>query len=282
MAKSTKRAAASSSLVVRNVKFEIGPQVPRYWHGGRRSLTIFMNNLSIFFPEGERFFIRSVKEQVHKVKSAKVAAEARDFYVQEAYHTREHERYNDMLREQGYPIDRLEKRIRWILKNVGRGLPKRFHLAATCSLEHFTALMAHFLLNDPRLLAGAHPAMAALWRWHAAEENEHKAVAFDVYKEAGGNYPERAVVMFCTTVIFWGLVIDQQARLMKTEGIAGDAKEWAALFKFLFVEPGGMFGLARGYLDYYRPGFHPWDFDNRDLLEKWKREFAVNKAYKAA
>ena len=39
----------------------------------------------------------------------------------------------------------------------------------------------------PQLLEGAHPAMVALWKWHAAEENEHKNVAFDVYKAAGGS-----------------------------------------------------------------------------------------------
>ena len=33
----------------------------------------------------------------------------------------------------------------------------------------------------------ADPAMAKLWRWHALEETEHKAVAFDVFQQVSGN-----------------------------------------------------------------------------------------------
>jgi predicted metal-dependent hydrolase len=272
-----------SKLVVRNVKFGLTPKLPRYWNGGRKSVTIFYNNLSLFFPEGERFFIRSVKNHIAKVTSEKTKAEARDFYVQEAYHTREHELYNAILAAQGYPVEEIDARIKFILGNVKARLPQRWNLAATCALEHFTALLATFLLTTPELLADAPPEMQALWRWHAAEENEHKAVAYDVYQEAGGNYPERAVIMFFTTVIFAGIIAAHQAQMMKTDGIAADPREWLALARHLFLgEPGRMFALTGEYLDYYRPGFHPWDHDHSDLLTAFKKDFARNKAYRAA
>ncbi|MBC7174526.1 MAG: hypothetical protein H5U40_18925, partial [Polyangiaceae bacterium] len=47
--------------------------------------------------------------------------------------------------------------------------------------------------------------------------------------------------------------------------------EWVTLVDFLFFRPGGMGRLARLYLDYYRPGFHPSDIDATELLEQWKR-----------
>lgn len=274
--------SAIPKLEIRNLKFAIGPGVPRYWHGGRRSVTIFLNNLSIFFPEGEKFFIKSVKAFANRVTDPKLAADVKAFYAQEGVHSREHVRYNKMLRDQGYPIDKLEHRVEQILKLVQATLPKRFQLSATCALEHFTALMAGILLEDPKLLEGAHPAMAALWKWHAAEENEHKAVAFDVYKQVAGNYPERAVVMAIASVIFWALVIEYQYRLMKTDGIHHDPQEWAALLRFLFVEPGGMPRMIREYVKYYKPGFHPWDIDNSALLEAWRKEFATSPEYKSA
>lgn len=262
--------SVSPTIEVRNLRFDTDERVPRFWHGGRRSVTIFFDNLSIFFPHGERFFIAAVKAHRDKLTDPRLLEEVKAFVAQEGIHTREHIHYNEMLRERGYPIEEMEKRVERILKTVTRLMPKRWRLAVTCNLEHFTSLMGHFILNDPRLLEGADPTMAALWRWHAAEENEHKAVAFDVYREVGGNYPERAVSMVFTTVIFWAKVLEHQARMMHREGIVFSAKEWAALVDFLFFRPGGMFRLFLHYLDYYRPGFHPWDHDNRDLLEAWK------------
>jgi uncharacterized protein len=264
---------------VRNLKFELGPSVPRFWHGERKSLTLFFNSLSIFFPPGERFFITSVKAFRKRIHDPVLAADAKAFYAQEAIHSREHVRYNDMLREQGYPVDAMERRIERILRVVTALVPIRLQLAATCALEHFTALMAHLLLNDTRLLEGADPTMAALWKWHAAEENEHKAVAFDVFRTIGGSYFERVVVMLFATVIFWAKVLEQQVRLMWMEGILFSLGEWSALFGFLLVRPGGMLGLVPMYLDYFRPRFHPWELDNQGLLDAWKQELAGSEAY---
>ncbi len=184
-----------------------------------------------------------------------------------------------MLAAQGYPVIAMERRVEALLRRVRRSLPRRWQLSATCALEHFTAVMAHYLLSDPRLLEGANPVMAKLWRWHAAEENEHKAVAFDVYQLAGARYVERAVVMVLTSVIFWAKVIEHQIRLMHTEGILWSPREWGALGRFLFVDPGGAGIVVRHYFAYYRPRFHPWQLDNRDLLETWKRELELDPAY---
>jgi uncharacterized protein len=92
---------------VRNLKFEVR-EVERYWHGQRKSVTAFFNNLSIFFPAGERFFIASVKAHRDYVRDPQLAEEARIFYAQEGVHTREHVRYNTMLHEQGYPIEAMK------------------------------------------------------------------------------------------------------------------------------------------------------------------------------
>jgi hypothetical protein len=264
---------------VRNVRFEFDAGVPRYWHGGRASVTLFFNNLSVFFPAGERFFIASLKQQSARIQAPELQAAVKAFCGQEAIHSREHLRYNQMLRTQGYPIAAMDQRVEALLARISRTMSARVQLSITCALEHFTAMMAHLLLSDPRLLEAAHPTMAALWRWHAAEENEHKATAYDVYRLTSGTYLERAMVMLVTTVMFWGRVIEQQVRLMRHDGILFSSREWLALIRFLFFDPGGMFQLMRLYAHYYRPSFHPWDLDNRALLEQWKTEFALSRSY---
>jgi len=266
-------------LQVRNLRFDVGDEVPRYWHGGKRAITLFFDNLSIFFPAGERFFISAVKAHAGDVKDPELLEQTRAFCAQEGIHSREHIRYNEMLRAQGYPIEAMERRVERILARVTRRTKPRARLAATCALEHFTALLAHFVLSDDRLLEGAHPVMAALWRWHSAEENEHKAVAFDVYRQAGGGYVERVLAMIVATMIFWAKVFEHQVRLMRADGILFSGREWYALFRFLFIAPGGLTNLFLPYFEYYRPSFHPWQLDNRSLLEAWKNELAASPAY---
>jgi predicted metal-dependent hydrolase len=265
--------------IVRNLRFEIDQTVPKYWHGGRRSVTIFLDNLSVFFPAWERFFVKAVRAHQSFVKDEELMKDVRAFCGQEGVHGREHERMNEVVKSQGYPIEDMEKRVQAILDRVSANSPEIMQLGVTCALEHFTALMGEMLLGSRGLLEGAHPAMVALWNWHAAEENEHKNVAFDVYRAAGGDYTTRVLSMIGATFIFWTKVIEQQARMMKSDGILLSGSEWYGLFKFLFINPGGMAPLFRLYFEYFRPSFHPSDIDCTPLLEQWRREFAEQPVY---
>jgi predicted metal-dependent hydrolase len=267
---------------VRPRRFEIDASVPRYWHGGRRSITTFFDNLSAFFPGGERFFIQSVRAHEKYVTDERLAAEVRAFCGQEGAHSREHARYNAWLVERGCPVDARERLAASELQTVSERLPKRMGLAVTCALEHFTALMGLALLEDPRVLEGAHPVMADLWRWHAAEESEHKAVAYDVYLAAGGTYVERTIVMIVVSILFWLEVMVHQVRLTRADGTLWRLREWAALLGFLFVRPGGMRAVFRRYVHYFRPGFHPNDIDSRSVIDEWRRTYDASPAPREA
>jgi predicted metal-dependent hydrolase len=264
--------------IVRNLRFALDESVPQYWHGGRRSVSIFLDNLSVFFPAGERFFVKAVRAHQAFVKDEKLQAEVRAFCGQEGVHGREHEHYNELVRR-FYPTEEMEKRVEALLDHVSARAPEIGQLGVTCALEHFTALLGHFLLRDPRLLEGAHPSMDALWRWHAAEENEHKTVAFDVFKAAGGTYRTRVWTMVGATVIFWAKVIEQQARMMEASDILYSPEEWTALLRFLFIDPGGMFPLIQKYFQYFRPNFHPADIDSDGVLDQWRADYDVSPLY---
>jgi predicted metal-dependent hydrolase len=206
----------------------------------------------------------------------------RTFCGQEGVHSREHSRYNAMLRAQGYPVEALERGVERLLRRVSKSIPARWQLAATCALEHFTALMAHSLLGDPRVLDGADPTMAALWRWHAAEENEHKSVAYDVYLAAGGTYAERVFIMVAASIIFWAKVFEHQVRMMRVDGTVWSLREWRDLVSFLAVRPGALRIVTRHYFAYFRPGFHPSQIDSEALLAAWRAEVAASDLYARA
>lgn len=252
------RAPNTVPFPVRDRRFDLS-DVPRHWHPAGPAVSRFFDNLSLFFPQGEAFFIRSVKAFARELDDPALSDAVRRFYGQEAFHGREHRRYNRLLAGQGIPADAMEGRVARLLDRVQRRVPRRWQLAATCALEHFTASLAHGVLTDPRLLDGAHPTMAGLWRWHALEEFEHREVAFEVYRAAGGTPAERNLVMLATTLIFWAKVVEHQVRLMGHDGILSDVGEWRRLVRFLFVEPGTLRRLIPTWLAWYRPGFHPAD-----------------------
>lgn len=260
-------------LEVRNPRFSLG-DVPKYWHGRGRAVSIYFDGLSIFFPAGERFFISSVRAHRQHASPA-LLRDVAAFNAQEGIHGREHDAYNAHLAKHGYPVARLERKVDRLLRFAKRVLPRRSQLAVTCALEHFTGSMAQLILGEPRNLEGADPNMAALWRWHAAEESEHKSVAFDVFRAAGGTEVERMGMMVIASAFFWAKVIEHQVTMTRADGCALSVEEWGNLGRFLFVEPGGMWSLGRAWLRYFRPGFHPSDIDDSALLDAWKRSYGA-------
>ena len=244
---------------------------PRWWMGNDPIATAFYNGLSALFPLGERFFMDSVKSFRHAT-DGKLKEQVADFLFQEAMHTREHVVFNKMATDAGYDIKKLENRagriLGWARK---KGAIKQ--LAATAALEHFTAMLAHAVLADPRHFAGAPEEARQMWEWHAMEEIEHKAVAYDTYMAALRKWPGvirwalRSIVMFVATILFIYAVVLNTRDLFREDGI-NTGKSWRQLFSFLFFKPGMMRAVLKSYFTYYKPGFHPWEEDDRGLLAK--------------
>jgi uncharacterized protein len=263
----------ATQIEVRNRSFEVDAKRARFWHGGRRAVTAYWDNLSLFFPEGERFFVETVNAHRGQVTDPVLQQEVRDFCAQEGFHRREHARYNALLSSFGYPVADMERRTARTLNRVRRILPRRWQLGVTVALEHFTALLGTLVFSWSHSLSGADPTMAAMWRWHALEENEHKAVTFDVFQAAGGTYVGRCLLMLATTVIFWAKVVGQQVRLMWADGTLFNPREHADLFRFLFLGPGGgMQRLLPDYFAFFSPRFHPAREGDRERLEAWRAQ----------
>jgi len=260
----------------RDLHFELGNADMVRWHPAGVHVTQFFNALSLMFPDGERFFTGSVRHFRDEIDDPRLASEVRGFIGQEAMHGREHEVYNDAVKAAGLPAGKLERAVQRRL-NIGRRiLSHRAQLGVTIALEHYTAMMADVLLDDERVLEGVQPEMAALWRWHAIEETEHKAVAYDVFQQMTGpvhGYLLRCLMMLHTSLIFWLMVTYNHIRLVWAAGAAGDLRGWLKHLHFGFVRPGMLRRIVPKWLDYFRPGFHPWDRDNRYHVEHWRQAY---------
>ena len=259
------------SIPRRQLELDFDPEaVPRDWYAGDAYTTTFLDALSLLFPEGERFFVESVKQHKQFVHG-ELRAEVAGFIGQEAMHGKEHRAFNEMLVAHGYAqAPRVERGLKWFLRRVRRTLSPRSQLAVTCALEHFTAILAEGLLSDPRMRHDMHDSVRGLWAWHALEESEHKAVAFDVYRAAGGGYTRRAAMMMLTSAVFFGYLGVTHARLMATRGILFRPWRWVRGMTRMWIWPAHFTRLVPAYFAYYRPGFHPDDRDTRALLATWR------------
>lgn len=254
------------SIDPRPLRLSLDGKTPRHWLGGDGVSTQLFNALSIVFPRGEKMFVEAVRAHKDFATDPALKQAVRDFIGQEVNHSRAHVEFNDWLASLGLPIAELDREIEARMKQNERLSPMR-RLAATCALEHFTAILAAALLRHPELLAEMHEDVRPLWLWHAIEELEHKSVAFDVYRAAGGSYRMRAGMMALVTVTFLSRVARRYRRLLREEGLQGDRQaRWRSARKF-FGPRGVLAGALPAYLAYYRPGFHPDDLDDAALLE---------------
>jgi predicted metal-dependent hydrolase len=259
------------TIVPRDRRFE-SHKAARHWHGGSIAATAIFNALSATFPKGEAFFVESVR-RFREGTPPQLAADIKAFTTQEAIHSREHLAFNRIAGDRGYDLGKLEARVdeRLALLN---GQPPIAALAATMALEHFTAMFAHELLADPRHLDGADPQIADLWRWHAVEEIEHKAVAYDTWLHATKGWPRfkrwsvKARIMLIITVHFVRDRTRGALELMRQDGLAG----WTAIVRllwYLWGKPGMFRKVAGPWASYFLPGFHPWKLDDRHLLQAY-------------
>jgi predicted metal-dependent hydrolase len=224
-------------------------------------------------PHGERFFIESVNEFRDKIDDPQLKSEVQVFLMQEANHMHQHQAMNQLLCDgRGYDVQAIEgpifKRAEWTRKRV----PAIRRLAGTAANEHLTAVLVADMLRYKDTFIEADPGIAELWYWHGVEEIEHKSVAFDVYQAVGGTLKERRLAQIIGTVFFLSGTFRIVRLMLKHDGKLWRLREWLDGFKFLLVKPGI---LRRAFLPYFRfqkKDFHPWQEDDRYLVDEWEAE----------
>lgn len=281
--------AIKASFPVRRMDFEFA-QVPEYWMNGSAGLTHFMTALSALFPDGEQFFVDSVRAvRNHPLLKDNMAAqkEISAFIGQEAMHSKEHVGFNQSANAYGHDVAALErftdKAIQFATKTFFKvakpfGLTQEMiDLSATTALEHFTATIASELLRNTEIQSlMTDKTMYRLWMWHAVEENEHKAVVFDVYETLHGRgvraYAMRSTAMIAAMVLLFLIQSSFVLRLLANDKMLN----WASLkdiYKYGYSPKRGIITrMLPDLVDYFRPGFHPNDHDTVQLLADWKEK----------
>ena len=189
----------AAPMTVRRMDFDFGG-LPRYWADKDPFLTHMLNALSATFPEGERMFIDSVRAFRDRITDPEMQKAVSDFIGQEAMHSKEHLAYNAYAKAHDIDLGFIENFVKQRVAFIQKQFPPIRQLAITCALEHFTAILANQLLENPEVMGELDAAYGDMFMWHAVEETEHKAVAYDVYQQVSGDYATRVRAMAITTV----------------------------------------------------------------------------------
>jgi predicted metal-dependent hydrolase len=252
----------------RDMSFRCGTGSSRWWMGNDPVATAYYNAFSASFPQAERYFIETVRFYRDRA-SGDLQKQIAGFIVQESMHSREHVAFNRVACG-GYDLSRIEAflkvRFEW-----ARNLSRTTQIASTAALEHFTTILACEAIGNPRHLDTAPSEIRRLWCWHASEEIEHKAVAFDTFMLATQSLSEaarwrlRCSVMIASTWYLFDFMFRGVAEFFRQDGIAS-VRTWFRFLKFALISPGVIRRVLGEYLRWYMPGFHPWRKDDRALL----------------
>ena len=247
-----------TELVVRRLLIDLETPLPRHWCGGDPFRTALFNALSMSFPVGEQFFIDAVRDGLKLLPEEQQAAhkaEVQGFIGQEATHRRIHALFNGHLERQGlvnHWAPRIQKRMKML-----DGVDPRHPLAITAANEHFTAILAEWLLSHPEVFGQTEERLKTMWLWHSAEEAEHKNTAFDLYQTLEGSYTWRATWFRRVTLIFLGDTLRQTVNNLHHDGTLWQWRTWKSAATTLFGAEGLIRRTYKPWRAYIRRDFHP-------------------------
>ena len=265
---------AEREPVIRKMNFDFAPEaIPRHWMMGSIFSTALANSLNLIFPAGERFFVRSVNHYLPTITDPELRDRVKRFYGQEGQHAHEHERFFKIMRGHGYDIETFLRHYQWFAYEVlAPAFPAKLHLAVTAALEHFTASFAEHALRTREFEELAPPVMAELLLWHAAEEIEHKDVAYDVLMHVDDSYALRMTGLALATVVLWGFWAYGVILLLRQEPelrVGRTLHEWRHAVSRDHANGDRMIKAILSYLD---PDFHPSKVPNDHLATAYLDE----------
>jgi predicted metal-dependent hydrolase len=271
--KGIKKTPKELEIEVRSPHFDLESDLREDWFDGSAFKTAFENAFSLLFPMGEKVFIESVRNFEDQISDPKLLKEMKAFYGQEGAHRKIHQQYNQILCElRGYDLAHLTKPQVERHQNRYSQLSPLQKLSATVAAEHLTAILADDLMNNKDHFADQGKSVVKLWYWHALEESEHKAVAFDLYTHIGGTLKGRRKALILATFFILRDTFRSMFIMLKKDGQLFKIKTWIDGINFLVIKPGILRRTFIPWLMFFKKDFHPWDNNNLDSIEYWKKQ----------
>jgi len=250
-------ASTAHDITVRKVRFEFPDQLDDVMPGVDLVRESYLVAFSLTMPYLEPYLIRTYRSVAGDITNRALAADVKEFIGQEAQHFQNHRRVNEMVKGQlgaevAAKLQAIEDRLDGDYRRFSASKSRRFNLMYAEGFEAMTCAMAITSFADAAAGRGGvqSGAWGSLWAWHAAEEIEHRTVAFDVYEHLGGNYAYRVAGAIRAQVHFQRAIDRLQRVLLASQGapVRSHMPPWMATGRSL-------------YLSTFRPGYNPADLD---------------------
>ncbi|MDR3659670.1 MAG: metal-dependent hydrolase [Mycobacterium sp.] len=200
-------------IQARNVRF-LTAEKPMSWIPGHPVASHVVNLLNILLPAGERWFVETFNEALPLIKDPKLADDVRGFIGQEAMHAEAHDTVmHDFMVDAGVNVSPLLDQVEFVFEKIlapsasagprrtMNNLVERLWLIA--AIEHYTAVLGDFVLNCNWDDYDADTTMVDLFRWHGAEEVEHRSVAHEVAVYFRNSYFDRIRAMSVVATLMY-------------------------------------------------------------------------------
>lgn len=164
-----------------------------HWTPKAPEFAQFWNATSSFLPYLEPFLNRTVRACMDSLpaESEELRRDCRIFIAQESNHYRNHARFNEILREGGYPeLEQRERNIKADYDDYWKHRSLSYRLRYAEGFETTAPILACFFLEGAREMRDpdVDDPTVDLWRWHLSEEYEHRHVCFHLHEALYKSY----------------------------------------------------------------------------------------------
>lgn len=255
----------------RILEFDLGDDVASHWSPAQPEFSHVANGFMATLPHLEPYFIHNIHAAAERLPESALGADAEGFNKQEARHAQQHRAWNQVLARRYPGFEALEDALKAKLAASRRNHSLAFRLAYTAGFEAITYQVVSFIMDErERWLGGADPRMVAMLTWHAAEEVEHKSVAFDVYQAYHGGYWLRVWGLSCALVQTIRDLRKFTQHMLRGDGLWMDRASRRRLSSVRIALLRRLIPPLRAYL---RPGYHPSEHPVPQVIEGWLRSY---------
>ncbi len=256
-----------TDITVRRVKFEFPDELDDVFPGVDPVGETYLAAFSMTMPALEPYLIRTCRAVADRITDPALAADVREFIGQEAQHFQNHKRVNDMIMRQlgettGARLQQILDELEADYRRFSADRSDRSNIVYAEGFEAMTCAMALTMFEEAAAgrggvgRAGTFGPWQQLWSWHAAEEVEHRTVAFGLYEHLGRGYVYRVGGSLRAQWHFQRYIDRLQRVLLESQG--HPAKR--------HVPPWLKDSGRRRYLNTFRPGYDPGALQPNELM----------------